>query len=101
MHFSTNFLNIDVFLKEKYDIADTWHSSTQALDSVLRVFFRCPNFPQFLGLFWALEKSCMKKPLRYSCQISDELNIWPSSTFEGIYVQIYEIVKKLVGPYKW
>ena len=100
MHFYSSFLIIDIFLKEKYDIADTWHSSTQALDSVLREFFQRPNFPQFLGLFWALEKSCMKNPLRYSCQTSDELNKWPSSTFEGIYVQVYEIVKKLVGPYK-
>ena len=94
----TNFLNIDVFLKEKYNIADIWHSSTQALGSVLTVFFLCPNFPNFLPLFWALEKSCMKKPFRYSCQISDELDIWPSSTFEGIYVQIYEIVKKVGWP---
>ena len=43
----------------------------------------------------------MKNPLRYSCQISDGLNRWPPSTFKGIYVQIYEIGKKLVGPYKW
>ena len=101
MNFSTNFLNRYVFLKKKYDIANTWHSSTKALGSVLRVFFRSPNFPSFLPLFWALEKSCMKNPLRYSPQISAELNIWLFSTFEGIYVQIYEIVKQLVGPYKW
>ena len=97
---SANFLNVDPFLKEKYDIADTWHSCTQALGSVLRAFFQCPNFPWFLPLFWALKKSYMKKPLRYSCQISDGLNIWPSSTFKGIYVHIYDIGKKLVGPYK-
>ena len=101
IYFPTNYLNIDLFLKEKYDIADTWHSSTQVLGSVLRVFFLCPNFPWFLPLFWALKKLYKKKSLRYSCQISDGLNIWSSSTFKGIYVQIYEIGKKLVGPYNW